>query len=218
MPFGRFVVPVLPVVAGAFALWLHAGWEWLRRANLVRGGRGFAFLPALGILACSYFAWQPSLDAYINNRKMNMLMRGTDQIAVGTWIAENISPSATIATGRLGGIGYGALHNVVWDWFGLTDTEEASYIRRGRPGKLTDDPVFRREPDVIAAIEAPADWSYTRTTQFVDYLETGYVFVIGFPQGTYGSVDIWIRRDRLAEVFLTRENYVIDGGAMMDGR
>jgi len=85
----------------------------------------------------------------------------------------------------------------------------SNFIRAGRPGTIADDPVFRRKPDVIAAIEAPADWSYKQTIQLMKYLENDYLYVIGFPQGMYGYVDIWIRKERLQDVFVTRTEYVL---------
>jgi hypothetical protein len=161
-----------------------------------------------GVALASVLAWYPSVQGYVRNEGMNMLMRGTDQIAVGRWIDRNIARDATIATGRLGGISYGALSHVVWDWFGLTDAEEAAHIRKGRPGTLEDDPVFRRKPDVIAAIEAPADWSYKRTAWMMDFLQENYIFVVGFPQGRYGHVDVWIRKEQLREILVTGDEFV----------
>ena len=209
MNFGRFIVPTWPLLAIIFPLWLHLGLQRLAVGVDLRFRKGIQTVPFLAILLCAFLAWRPSVEEYLGNKKMNMLMRGTDQIAVGNWINRNVAPTATIATGRLGGIGYGAMRNPVWDWFGLTDAEEAQFIRKGRPGTIADDPVFRRKPDVIAAIEAPADWSYKRTTQLMKFLEDDYTFVLGFPQGTYGYVDIWIRTDRLSDVFLTKDQFVL---------
>jgi len=211
MTFGRFIVPVWPVVAIGLSLWMSSILTQLRESPSLRFRRALPFLPPAGIAFCALLAWYPSIEKYATNEGMNMLMRGTDQLAVGEWIDRNIAPDATIATGRLGGISYGAMENVVWDWFGLTDAEEARFIRRGRPGTLKDDPVFSRNPDVIAAIEAPADWSYKRTTQLMDFLEESYIFVLGFPQGRYGYVDIWIRKDRIREVLLTKDQFILEG-------
>lgn len=209
MLFGRFIAPVWPVLSVILALWLSSGLRTLRTAVGVRFQKLLPWLPATGIVLCAFFAWQGSVRSYAANEGMAMLMRGTDQIAVGTWIAESTSPGATIATGRLGGISFGARNHVVWDWFGLTDAEEAAHIRKGRPGAMRDDPVFARNPDIIAAVEAPADWSYTRTAPLMDFLKENYIFVIGFPQGRYGSVDIWIRKDRIDSVLLNREMFVL---------
>lgn len=209
MNFGRFIVPVWPLVAVIFPVWLFSGLQRVTASAELRFKRGFLIVPFLAVLFCAYFAWYSSIEEYVGNEKMNMLMRGTDQIVVGNWINENIAPEATIATGRLGGIGFGAMKNTIWDWFGLTDAEEARFIRAGRPGTIADDPVFRRKPDVIAAIEAPADWSYKRTIRLMKYLEDDYLYIIGFPQGMYGYVDIWIRKERLQDVFVTRTEYVL---------
>lgn len=209
MAFGRFISPVWPVISLTLALWIAAELRQLEESPFVRFRRILPSLPGTGILLCALLAWYPSVTSYINNEGMNMLMRGTDQLAVGRWIDRNIAPGASVATGRLGGISYGAMDHVVWDWFGLTDAEEATHIRDGRPGKLADDPVFRRQPDVIAAIEAPADWSYKRTAELMDFLEENYIFVMGFPQGQYGYVDIWVRKERIRDVLLTYEEFVL---------
>jgi arabinofuranosyltransferase len=209
MPFGRFITPVWPVIAVAMSLWISSALAQLPRGADIRFHNMVAFTPVIGIVLCSFLAWQSSVRAYVDNQGMSMLMRGTDQIAVGEWINQNIAQTATVATGRLGGIGYGARNHVVWDWFGLTDAEEAAHIRRGRPGSITDDPVFRRKPDVIAAVEAPADWSYTRTSSLMDFLKENYIFVMGFPQGNYGYVDIWIRKDKIDEVLVERSTFIL---------
>jgi len=209
MTFGRFITPVWPVISLTLALWVAAELRQLQQSHFIRFRKALPYLPGAAIALCALLAWYPSLKAYTNNVGMNMLMRGTDQLAVGRWIDRNIAPRASVATGRLGGISYGAMNQVVWDWFGLTDAEEAEYIRKGRLGKLAEDPVFRRNPDVIAAIDAPADWSYKRTTQLMDFLEENYIFVMGFPQGQYGYVDIWIRKQRINEVLVTKEEFVL---------
>lgn len=209
MTFGRFITPVWPVISVTLALWVAAELKQLQQSAFVRFRRALPALPAAGIILCAALAWYPSVKSYVHNEGMNMLMRGTDQLAVGRWVDRNIAPGASIATGRLGGISYGAMNQVVWDWFGLTDAEEAAYIRQGRPGRLADDPVFRRNPDIIAAIDAPAHWSYKRTSQLMEFLEENYIFVMGFPQGQYGYVDIWVRKERIRDVLLTYENFVL---------
>jgi len=209
MTFGRFITPVWPVISLTLALWISAELRQLQQSHFIRFRKALLYLPGAGIALCALLAWYPSLKAYTSNEGMNMLMRGTDQLAVGRWIDHNIAPGASVATGRLGGISYGAMNQVVWDWFGLTDAEEAEHIRKGRPGKLAEDPVFRRNPDVIAAIDAPANWSYKRTTQLMDFLEENYIFVMGFPQGRYGYVDVWIRKERIKDVLLTSEEFVL---------
>lgn len=209
MTFGRFIAPIWPVVSLTLALWISAGVRQLNLSPFIRFRRYHPPFLIVGVLLSSFLAWYPSVSSYVQNEGMNMLMRGSDQLVVGQWIDRNIAKSASVATGRLGGISYGALTHTVWDWFGLTDAEEADHIRAGRPGKLQDDPVFRRKPDVIAAVDAPADWSYKRTSQMMDFLEESYIFVIGFPQGRYGYVDIWIRKERLQEVLVTRDEFVL---------
>jgi len=209
MLFGRFIAPIWPVLSVPLALWLASVVRELGQIMNIRFRPVLAIAPSAGIILCAFLAWQSSVGAYLANEGMAMLMRGTDQLAVGEWISREIAPTASIATGRLGGISYGARRHVVWDWFGLTDAGEAEHIRRGRPGEIGDDPVFSRKPDVIAAIEAPADWSYTRTSSLMDFLKENYIFVIAFPQGRYGSIDLWVRRDRIDSVMVNRERFVL---------
>jgi hypothetical protein len=43
----------------------------------------------------------------------------------------------------------------------------------------------------------------------MDFLQENYIFVMGFPQGQYGYVDVWIRKERIKEVLMTRDEFVL---------
>lgn len=208
MSFGRFIAPIWPVVGLVFGLWLTEASRRIDSANL-RFRALFPALPLAAIALCSVLAWHPSVHEYVENRGITMLMRGTDQLAVGRWISQNIDSTATIATTRIGGIGFEAKRNVVWDWLGLTDAAEARHLREGRPGTLSDDPIVRRRPDVVAAVDAPSDWGYSRQKDIVEFMRANYIFVLSFPQGRYGSVDIWISKQSLNRIFITKSSFVL---------
>lgn len=209
MSFGRFIAPIWPVVGLVFGLWLSEATRRIETFADLRFRTSLPALPLAAIALCSLLAWRPSVQEYLENRGITMLMRGTDQLAVGKWISENVDSTATIATTRIGGIGFEARKNVVWDWLGLTDAEEARHLRAGRPGTLDDDPIVRRRPDVVAAVDAPADWGYNRRRDVVEFLHRDYTFVLSFPQGRYGSVDLWIRNETFDRIFLTKSRYVL---------
>lgn len=209
MSFGRFIAPIWPVIGLVFGLWLSEATRRIETFADLRFRTSLPALPLAAIALCSVLAWRPSVQEYLENRGITMLMRGTDQLAVGKWISENVDSTAAIATTRIGGIGFEARKNVVWDWLGLTDAEEARHLRAGRPGTLADDPIVRRRPDVVAAVDAPADWGYNRHREIIEFLRRDYTFVLSFPQGRYGSLDIWLRNESLDRIFLTKSRYVL---------
>lgn len=202
MPFGRFVVPVWPIVAVCFSIWLVPVVREMQTKQLFRFER--LVVPAMycALVACSVFAWQMQVRNYIANKEMNMLMRGKDQLAVGTWLANSVKEGSTVATGRLGGISYGAPKLTVFDLNGLTDREEAGFVAGGRRGGVGADPVLKRKPDVMALIDVPVEWGYKNETELMEWLQPRYTFVRSFPQGNYGAVDIWVATDNIEAVMM----------------
>lgn len=194
MPFGRFIVPIWPIVSFVFGLWFADVLGRLRRTNLFALQRWLPQLCWCAMVTCSVFAWQAQVRAYATNKEMNMLMRGDDQLKVGRWLDEHVKPGATVATGRIGAMSYAAPQLVFFDLNGLTDAGEAHFIARGRPGRVDDDPVLQRNPDVIAAIDVPVDWGYKQDTAFVKWMSPRYELVCSLPQGNFGGIDIWISK------------------------
>jgi hypothetical protein len=128
----------------------------------------------------------------MKNEYMNMLMRGVDQVAVGEWLSKNIKGGATVTTGRIGGISYAAPNLIFWDITGLTDREQAVFLAQGSPGGYEKSPIFRRSPNVIAAVTTPKGYRYPQ--KLLQWLKEHYSLVRSFPQGNYGSFEIWVSK------------------------
>ncbi len=193
MPFGRFVVPIWPIVVLNFVFWFRSAVRSLKNLGALRVSRFEFVLSCCALITASVFAWQLPVRSYVANKEGNMLMRGTDQVAVGEWLAANVRAGATVATGRLGGISFAAPHLTVWDLNGLTDAAEAAYVAKKRPGGIAGDPILQRMPDVIAAVAVPAEWGYEQDAEFMDWLQKRYTFHRRFPQGNFGSIDVWMK-------------------------
>lgn len=155
---GRFAAPYLP--AGWLALWwgLAAGLERLfgggaagdgpGRAGSSRGGRGAGLrgravaaatvaialvLAAAGVRRAARF-----LDWDAAHARPGYILTSSTLQAPARRIAAEVPPGATIATRRLGVLGY-ATGRRLFDWaFGLTEREVARAIRRR--GRIFDDP------------------------------------------------------------------------------
>ena len=204
MPFGRFITPIWPIVAIVLTVWIHLIIEYLNENQILRIYQLSKLIIAIVFIASSLSAWESQIMAYLRNEKMNMLMKGTDQLVVGEWLNKNVKKGTTVATGRLGGISYNAPDLIFWDTSGLTDKEEAKFVNQNRPGGFTKDPIWNRFPELIAAVDVPTTWSYTQNKEFYDWTKTHYSFVRSFPQGNYGSFDIWVRNDVSSIIFLPK--------------
>jgi hypothetical protein len=159
---------------------------------------------AAALLLSASAAWGVELGAYMRNEGLSHIMRGTDQVAAGKWVAEHIRPGSTVATKRLGGISFAAPDLVFWDLFGLTDREQALFISGGELFGGGRSPVERRLPDVMAVTDIPGDVNgYKSEPGTLPWLETHYVFVKSLPQGHSGTFDIWINRTRRAQISRT---------------
>jgi hypothetical protein len=202
MPFGRFIVPAFPLLAVALGVWLadaiahlvHAAHEHVAEATVQR----VVFGVGCALVVSSVLAWKSPVMEYLEDRRLTTVMRGHDQLAVGRWLARHVEKGTTVATGRLGGISYGAPDLIFWDANGLTDREQAQFIRRGGPtGRPQDTPVLQRGPHIVAPVDVPAAWGYRRNATYMEWLDRHYVQVGGFPQGNYGTMDIWLAKDQL---------------------
>jgi hypothetical protein len=193
MLFGRFVIPVWPVVALLTSVWLSSLMDHQSQISALRWRSNVSVLfLALALSMAATLAWLTPLTDYVTNHGLAaMLMRGHDQMTVGHWLTENANDGATLVTLRLGGISYGAPHIVVWDLGGLTNREEALYTRQASLYPIEPHPVFQRGPDIIAHIVYPV-LGYEDTLDFSCWLLENYFFARSFAQGDYGSVDIWV--------------------------
>jgi hypothetical protein len=179
MPFSRFLAPLWPSLTLLVASWLGT----LRRA------RGLLTILAAASTLGTYGS---ELLRYSRNQGLaSMLMRGQDTLAVGDWLSKSLKPGATVRTARLGGMSYAAPELTFWDDNGLTDRAQAS-------------PVGAREPDVVAALFVPEDWSYTEDEEHLEWLRSRYTLVTTFPQGNFGEVHIWISKTAHPQAFVSK--------------
>jgi hypothetical protein len=191
MPFGRFIVPIWPMVVMIVVIWIHSLFESLKELQFLKYAKLAKFIVAVTLMLLSLATWRPTIQLYIKNEGMNMLMRGVDQIAVGKWLSKNIKPGVTVATGRLGGISYAAPNLIFWDINGLTDREQAKFLAQRGPGGFEKSPVISRSPNIIAAIVPPNGYGQ----KYLQWLEKNYAHIHSFPQGNYGWLDIWASKD-----------------------
>lgn len=191
MAFGRFLLPVWPVVLTAtlasFAMWLQAN------------PRSAAITTALVLLYAGFGLLMAT--PYISNVGFApMLMRGTDQAAAGQWIEQNFSTPMTIGTARLGGASYFAPSHTFLDFLGLTDAVQARYVRSHWPDSSTarispNNPIItERQPDALLIHRAPtATGMPVYTPAELELLQPRYTCIRQFPQGNWGTFDLWVK-------------------------
>ena len=200
MPFGRFLVPVAPLMAACVGT-LLAQWtvETARERSIPTGAIRRPVVAALVLSA--FAAWNAELLAYIRNEGLSHIMRGTDQIASGRWFAQNINSGSTVATKRLGGISFDAPELIFWDLLGLTDREQALFINEGTMFGGGKSPVERRLPDVMALVHAPGSrYDYKNEPGTMPWLGENYVLVKTLPQGPAEMFHVWVRKSRFDAV------------------
>ncbi|MBN2269565.1 MAG: DUF2029 domain-containing protein [Sedimentisphaerales bacterium] len=192
MPFGRFVVPVWPLICLAVAAWLHSAIETLKGNSFLRFPGAAKCIVALMLVLTSMLTWADPLIEYIDNKGINMLMRGHDQIAAGQWLSENVREGTTVATIRLGGISYAAPDLVFWDLNGLTDKEQAVFVSQGRPGGPRSDPILNRFPQILAMVEYAGSQGPKAVADIRKWIDEHYSYIRSVPQGRSGAFDLWI--------------------------
>ncbi len=200
MPFGRFLVPVAPLMAACVGTLLA---QWTAETARERSIPPHAITrPVVAALVLSAFAaWNVELLAYIRNEGFSHIMRGTDQMAAGHWVAQNIKRGSAVATKRLGGISFAAPDLVFWDLLGLTDREQAMFINEGTMFGGGESPVERRLPDVMAVVDTPGSRAgYKREPGTLPWLTENYVLVKTLPQGPAEYFDIWVLKRRFDAV------------------
>lgn len=191
MLFGRFFIPIWPILAFDFSFLLinFINYLW----NESNRSINYLFI-ILSIIISSILIWNKPLITYFSNDNFSNLMKGADQLKVGKWLNNHYPAGTTVAACRLGGISYGAINLTFLDTYGLTDKDQALY-RLNMP-KLThamDNPILSKKPDLLAVlndhgvrkvtIETIVDWD--------SYLRTNYFFVKSFPQGNNVFFEIW---------------------------
>jgi hypothetical protein len=182
MSFGRFFMPVLPLLAvvAGYSISEDIFSVTMRPTTLALS---FALLTGL--------VWLRPLKQYVQNEEMAMLMRSYDQRAVGEYLRGKIKAGSSVATARLGAVSYTAPDLVFWDFMGLTDREVAQYKASGGIG---ENPVIRRRPDYMLHAAVPQAWSYENDSTLMQYMHQEYQLVRRFPQGNFGTFDLWAQK------------------------
>lgn len=200
MPFGRFLVPVAPLM-GACVGTLLAHWTIATARDRQIPTRRATVPVAIALILSAMAAWGGELSAYMRNEGLNHIMRGTDQVAAGQWLAAHVNPGSTVATKRLGGLSFEAPELVFWDLFGLTDREQARFINGGGMFAGGLSPVERRLPDVMAVTDIPGSrFGYKSERGTWSWLREHYVLVKTLRQGNEGTFDFWIAKQRFDAV------------------
>ncbi len=209
MMFGRFVVPVVPLVALAVGMRLVKLLDVLSEHVTPVLRRGIHVVAVIGFLASAVFAWRPSVLEYIRNDMYAPVMRAESLVEAGRWLDERIRPSATVAAVRLGGMSYAMNRFVVWDLLGLTDAEQARWVRDGRPGGPAESPVMKRHPDVVILSDLPPQVGMPPNAVVYDMHRKGYVSIKRFTQGIFGMVEVWVKRERMRDLILDASDFSI---------
>lgn len=177
MPFGRFLVPALPVVLIATAT--------------IRMPRFLMFASLVVMLALSWW----DFPKYADRRYLNGLLYGDEQLGAGDWIAARIRPGESLATVRLGGLAYRLPDHVVHDIAGLTDAEVARHLwSNGGSIAWESNPVRRRRPDWIAVVPPAPGMPPHGDDALEAELHASYEFV-----GTGGDQAFYRRKASIAE-------------------
>jgi hypothetical protein len=188
MLFGRLLLPVWPLIIVLLA------------AALLRQCTKTPVALLMLIILASALSWQTQLRSYGSNQGMPaMLMRGHDQVKVGEWLATNFPAPTTVAIGRLGGVSYTNPQHTVWDLFGLTDKEQAQYMRRERwLNDMLQNPVMQRAPALVILSSSPDNPRYG--DGLFEPLQSRYICLRRFKQGQHGTLDVWISRNIVSPV------------------
>ncbi len=189
MSFGRLIYPVYPLLLYIFCPFLKDVLNILKEKFKIKEILFLIFLPFF-----SFIVWYPQLYSYIKNERLNMILKGKDQISVGEWLSKNIKKGTKVATIRLGGLSYKAKDLIFLDLYGLTDGEQGRWVYKGKEGGFVNSPVIKKDVDIFACVDVPAKWGYKNDLDFLNYLKENYEFIIYFKQGNYGTIDLWMRK------------------------
>lgn len=194
MMFGRFFLPVWPLVVCVLSVYC-AG-----RSRCI-GGEWKQFVVMLFVVLGSLAGWLGTAIPFLSNQTLaSMLMRGQDQVAVGTWLAETYPQPLTVATNRIGAVSYYAKQHTVRDFLGLTDMDQARAIRASRGGLLdivtlsSQNPILQQKPDILLVTRSPVTGTAPPYSEGdLRLLEPDYALVRRFPQGKWGTFDVWAK-------------------------
>jgi hypothetical protein len=196
MFFGRFFLPVWPILLTAFFFLLLNFLASISTDNFTL--KYLTFLCLITLISTQLLLFKDQWFIYKSNDNVANLMKGEDQLVVGQWLNQNFIPGTSVATFRLGGISYGAPKLVFYDTFGLTDKEVTNF-RRGKHinYNVRQNPVIKRKPNILAIINYNGFRSLTiETIRELEYfLENNYVHIRSFSQGTGVFFEIWVDKE-----------------------
>ncbi len=196
MFFGRFFLPVWPILLTAFFFLLLNFLASISTDNFTL--KYLTFLCLITFIITQLLLFKDQWFIYKSNDNVANLMKGKDQLVVGQWLNQNFKPGTSVATFRLGGISYGAPKLVFYDTFGLTDKEVTNF-RRGKHinYNVRQNPVIKRKPNILAIINYNGFRSLTiETIRELEYfLENNYVHIRSFSQGTGVFFEIWVDKE-----------------------
>jgi len=203
MLLGRFILPVWPILVLAFAYLIIYFISSINDDRIMI--RYITYFSMIAVIVTELLVWRNDLSDYMSNSIYANLMKGKDQLKVGVWLNENVKANSTVATFRLGGISYGAPELIFYDTYGLTDKEVTTYRILNKNGSsVTDHPVMKRNPDVLAVINVNNYRMVTPEplTGINEYIDADYDFIKSFPQGHNVNFDIWISKKRKTQILL----------------
>ena len=188
MYFVRFLMPIFPVLIMAMLFPLSFSCAQIHWRLLL-------LMPFILIIGMHNIT---TVLAYI--AEPHPIMRGEDIRTAAIWIKRNLPQTRTIASDTSGILGYEMIDSDVRDFTGITDMQQAGFVR-AQPDFLTaitprtDSPLWRRHPEVIVlASSRYPDFFYWKADGLAA-LETAYTCVHRVYLGKDGSLDIWLRSD-----------------------
>jgi len=164
--------------------------------NMRRGGATIGVLTVICATA-SLGAWERDIDRYVHGHSFGFLMRGSDQIKAGAWLAQAFPASLDVAIARIGGVGFIARQHVIRDMLGLVDRDQARMISSHRWLPFSESPVGRGHPDIIVVTPLNKwDGLAEYAADILSYLRTNkFVCLKRIDQWPEGSMDFWVRAE-----------------------
>jgi len=145
--FGRYMVPLLPVLAVVSVLLFKSASDGIR-GLLPEHGRSAVYL--IGLLLVVFgchqaLADQRELSAFFGRTARHQEARKS----LGMWIEDNVPKGEVILSSDLGAIAYFAMNHDFIDVFGLTSAAPLTAIKQRNWGAFVDE-LKRRKPSWVA--------------------------------------------------------------------
>jgi arabinofuranosyltransferase len=200
MPGGRFLVPVLPLIAVLGASGLSTVLDRLRDAPQGHALKPSALVPALLLCLVLSAAMQRDLlrgqlpDMPSGFKEVTGHAVGAKERA-GLWLRAHLPADATFASGEAGIIGWLNPGMRLIDCNGLMDRAIARRRRLGRP--FDAELVLARRPDALVLLDVPVDGSALRAagTDYQQALQADPRFPRDFTPGArFDDIVVFVRR------------------------